>query len=301
MPQQQPFDLSGLYQLQSQYLTDLSNVAATYPSNATISGSILGYINTLQNNVIGDQTKLQNAINSAQNISMYQQDMSGIVLTEQQRLAAKKASIDAAIASQKRTIELNDSYRKRYAAYTNVLVTLVICLAFFTLVIFARRWFPFIPSTVFDICVIIIVATGIIYIGMALVKINSRERDDYDVLNLPGPATDKESKDGKERNGKNSDNLISGTCSDGACCATGTSWDAKKGQCIVKKESFSTREGLAGNISGFTTQYDTFTTLSKAYSSRILNVPQLKVDTVYQKGGPVTPFVSSEYEHYAKA
>jgi hypothetical protein len=294
---QQPFDISGLYQLQSQYLTDLSNVAAAYPS-----ADVLGYINGLQSSLNVDQSKLQNAINSAQNISIYQQDMDNIVSTEQQRLAAKQYSIDAAIASQKRTIELNDSYRKRYSAYTNVLVTLVICLAFFTLVIFARRWFPFIPSAVFDVLVIIIVATGIIYIGMALVKINGRERDDYDVLNLPGPAAataGKQSKDGKHRNGTNSNNLFGGSCSDGACCAKGTSWDAKKGQCIVKKDS--SREGLAGNISGFTTKYDTFTTLSKAYSSRILNVPQLKVDTIYQKGGAVAPFVSSEYEHYGKA
>ena len=86
------FDLSGVFQVQKNYLTDLSN---SYP-NVNNAPVIAKYVLDLQNKVQDVTKSYQDANTSSDNILTQQDDMINIVKTEQDRLLKKKKIIEEA-------------------------------------------------------------------------------------------------------------------------------------------------------------------------------------------------------------
>ena len=80
------FDLSGVFQVQQNYLTDLSN---SYP-NVNNAPVIAKYVLDLQNKVQDVAKSYDEANTSSDNILTQQDDMIEIVKTEQDRLLEKK-------------------------------------------------------------------------------------------------------------------------------------------------------------------------------------------------------------------
>ena len=117
------FDLSGVFQVQQNYLTDLSN---SYP-NVNNGPVIAKYMLDLQNKV-GDVTQsYKDANTSADNVLTEQNQMIDIVETEQKRLEKKKLLIDQAEMEEKRKVMLTNSNRLRNAEYTKIILVLIIC------------------------------------------------------------------------------------------------------------------------------------------------------------------------------
>ena len=131
------FDLSGVFQVQQNYLTDLSN---SYP-NVNNGPVIAKYMLDLQNKV-GDVTQsYKDANTSADNVLTEQNQMIDIVETEQKRLEKKKLLIDQAEMEEKRKVMLTNSNRLRNAEYTKIILVLIICVVIHILLIVGYKFF----------------------------------------------------------------------------------------------------------------------------------------------------------------
>jgi hypothetical protein len=178
------FDLSGLLHIQKQYLADLSGVIQA--SNGQFVDKS-PYVDNLRTQLDNLYTTFGSANNSANPILDHQADMSRIVQKETDRLNMKKNSIDGALDGQKRMLELNESYRKRYAAYTTIIITIVVVLTLFAGVTWLGNAFPIIPSVIVDIISVILFSGGVIYIAVVYNGILNRDKMNYDRLDLPPP------------------------------------------------------------------------------------------------------------------
>jgi hypothetical protein len=231
-------DLSGLLLAQSNYLTSLNSGSDADISKLRAIDASLGML--LSNWNRANQSSTQVVTN--------QDKVNSIVQTELTRLQTKKGDIDTAMEGQKRSIQLNDSYRKRFQHYTKMVMIVIVCLAIFVGLILVGRYFPVIPSFVIDILCVLTVSTGIVYTYLIYLDIQSRAKTNFDELSLQNPSLLSTSDiQKKTANAAGNGDLLGsvnfGTCVGSACCsdASGTVWDASQSMCVVKPTtSFTT-------------------------------------------------------------
>jgi len=104
---------------------------------------------------------------------------------EYNRLNAKKAQVDGVLNSQYRLAALNDSYRKRYAKYIEILMVLIIAYGVYLGISLLQKKVPAIPPLVVDIATIVIMALVTIYLFNAITTLRSRNTLDFDELDIP--------------------------------------------------------------------------------------------------------------------
>jgi hypothetical protein len=235
------FDLSGLLHIQKQYLADLSGVIQT--SNGQFVDKS-PYVDNLRTQLDSLYTTFGSANHSANPILDHQADMSRIVQKETDRLNMKKNSIDGALDGQKRMLELNESYRKRYAAYTTIVITIVVVLSLFAGVTWLGNAFPIIPSIVVDIISIILFSGGIVYIAVVYNGILNRDKMNYDRLDLSPPKELSTITAGGGTNAGLGDFDIGLTCVGEQCCTKNvTKYDETTNKCIPIKAPFTLMSG----------------------------------------------------------
>jgi len=223
------FDLSGILQIQKQYLADLSGIVQADP-NQDVSkyvGDVSGWLSTLYNS-------FGSATHSANSILDHQKEMSTIVDDETKRLIAKKKLIDGEVDGKRRMLELNESYRKRYSAYTQITIVIVITLTLYAILSWFNRTFPLLPPSVVTLLNILIFAVGLIYIIVMYNTISYRDKMNYDELDLPPPplkATPGDVASATEAGDLSSLMNSLKTCIGQDCCETGTFWNQDKKQC----------------------------------------------------------------------
>jgi hypothetical protein len=191
-----------------------------------------------------------------------QNTVNQILLEENNRLADKETNIDSAIQGQKRIINLNNSYSKRIAAYTKIILFAVFAFTIMIIATLLKRRFPFISDSVVSIVYILMISAAIIYAILGVVDISAREVTDFDKLAIPAPdATIQETKDEKSkrlnrmlRKGKLSkvmgieasfcakgskwsgDNCVADTACSGAECCNTQYTTYTGGKCVPKPE-----------------------------------------------------------------
>ena len=114
-------------------------------------------------------------------VSQLQNITNSIVKSEQQRLDNKKIGINDAYNSQQRTIALNQSYAMRMRAWSYLLTVIAVSIVLSILLMFAKQ---FIPPTIIDILIIIIVSGGIIWAYLIYMDIQKRDENDYNLLSM---------------------------------------------------------------------------------------------------------------------
>lgn len=181
-----------------------------------------------------DESKIKNVFHN-------QGYLDFIVAMEKGRLEKQEGSINGALNSQKRLMGLNDSFRKRYNEYIKIFVVVLISLILIFGVVLLEANFPVIPSSVTTILVSLIVATAIILILIFVSNIYSRERTDFDKLDLGKWYFGSGTPDGipvsvgsGSGSSIGSSNVEIGykTCEDDSCCDVGTRWCENTMQCI---------------------------------------------------------------------
>ena len=141
------FDLQSMLNLQKQYAIDLSYTAIGV-DNSNAMSDLNSKLNTLYNADSGSQL--------ASNSVLYKQELiNDILTTEANRLDQKKHNIDSAVTGQQRMIEINDSYQKRYAAYTKMAIAFIVGLVLYIFMNRLMILLPFIPEIIFYILIII--------------------------------------------------------------------------------------------------------------------------------------------------
>ena len=104
---------------------------------------------------------------------------------ELSRLEEKQKTADTIAHSQSRLAELNDSYRKRYAKYVQILMVLVLAYAVYLAIIILQRTFPSISQTVVDLAVTLLIFLVAFYLFSASWELYSRSLMNYDELEIP--------------------------------------------------------------------------------------------------------------------
>ena len=181
--------------------------------------------------------------------------LTDLLTTEQARLSAKKDNIDATMAAQGRLMSLNDSYRKKYSKYTQMVAIFTISVILFLLLNALPTVAPFIPRIVIDVLTVLLVFIATYYLFTIYSEIQSRSNLNYDELDIP-PNVDPSANNVVSALGQ-SDNTNQGmdlnalygilaqygitTCIGDQCCPSGYKYDTTSNTCIedTGRQSFT--------------------------------------------------------------
>jgi len=166
-----------------------------------------------------------------------QKQVNNILQSEIDRLTVKKVQIDNAQQGQMRVLMMNESYRKRQAEYTKLIIAVVFVFALVIVMRYMRVFFNVLPDIVYTLLHILLFASVIIYSMITYVNVNSREKINFDRLDLPAPKIESTT-DFDERNtaAKLAGDLLgvsnSNLCKGAACCSDTQEFTDNK--CIPK-------------------------------------------------------------------
>lgn len=159
-------------------------------------------------------------------------------------LDARTQNVENTINSQKRIIALNDSYSKRTAAYTKMVLLAVFVLTITIFLKILQTRIPFILTDgIMTIIYIAAFSVPLVYALFVISDINSREKTDFDKLDLAPPkalqtqsAADRQAADAAKQASGDLSGLLPGMCLGSDCCKDieGVEWNADKQQCILQ-------------------------------------------------------------------
>jgi hypothetical protein len=203
---------------------------------------------------------------------------------ELSRLEAKQRNTDSILNSQERLAMLNDSYRKRYAKYVQILMVLVSAVALYLAINVLQKTFPAIPQVVVDIVTIVLMFLVILYLFSASFELYSRSMLNYDELDLPAYDASGVNVADLADNGQifQFQGNTNAMCVGAECCptGTGTTYNSSLDECVINATTPPTTiapktsgNGSASSV-GFTTlEYENIRT---AYTDLTFNSPSLK-------------------------
>ena len=226
------FDLSGVFQVQQNYLTDLSN---SYPD--VNNGPVIAkYMLDLQNKVNDVTQSYKDANTSADNVLTEQNQMIDIVETEQNRLKKKKELIDQAEMEERRKVLLTNSNRLRNAEWTKIILVFIFCITIHILLIVLYKYlFSETESdSVFSIFALLHIGNFALWIIVAFylyINIQTRSQINFDQLDLPPPDT---TVGDSTPAVANYNNLFAdlGMCVADSCCGPQTKYDSTLKKCV---------------------------------------------------------------------
>jgi hypothetical protein len=165
---------------------------------------------------------------------------------ELERLKNRKSNVDNAILAQNRQIDLNESYRKRYAKYVQILFVLIFAYIGYLAIITIQNMFPDIPSMVFDGLLLLLIVIVAYYIFYAVMELITRSNMNYDELGSVDTTTPNNSDPNALRNaGKLAQsNTASGVCVGQECCPASYKWDSATNRC-VQIQTFTNMDAVA--------------------------------------------------------
>ena len=226
------FDLSGVFQVQQNYLTDLSN---SYPD--VNNGPVIAkYMLDLQNKVNDVTQSYKDANTSADNVLTEQNQMIDIVETEQNRLKKKKELIDQAEMEERRKVLLTNSNRLRNAEWTKIILVFIFCITIHILLIVLYKYlFSETESdSAFSIFTLLHIGNFAFWTIVAFylyINIQTRSQINFDQLDLPPPDT---TVGDSTPAVANYNNLFAdlGMCVADSCCGPQTKYDSTLKKCV---------------------------------------------------------------------
>jgi len=157
-----------------------------------------------------------------------------IFILEKERLDAKAQEIAIASTGQKRVIQLNESYRKRTAAYTKAVVAIVVALAIVVILKVVQGYIP-IPEVVLTLVYILLLSLSLLYAASVAFEVVNRDKTNYDRLDVPPPVIPTEYENERDKNtAVGAGNLLGtlpGMCIGKECCPVGTDYNTDDGKC----------------------------------------------------------------------
>jgi hypothetical protein len=226
------FDLSGVFNIQKNYLTDLSN---SYP-NVNNASSIAKYVLDLQDKTKDIDSSYETANTSADAILTQQTDMIDIVSNEQKRLDDKKFLIDQAEESEQRKVLLTNSNKLRSAEYTKIILCAAAGLTIHVVLRLISKYFVGENSGAAHAAFIILHIVNILWWGIYMLQIyrsiQSRSQINFNKLELPPPHLTEISTSSPAT--ANYNNLFKdlGLCYNENCCGENTIWDGSVDGCV---------------------------------------------------------------------
>lgn len=164
-----------------------------------------------------------------------QSQVNQLLNDEIERLEKKETQIEDAQAGQKRVLMLNESYRMRQAEYTKLIIASVFVFAIVILIKYTRASFDVLPDVAYTLIHILMFSALIIYAMVIYINVSSREKTNFNRLDIPTPDVVKSAEDKRRQKRKDAGYLTgisdSELCRGAACCNTGTEWSEETGKC----------------------------------------------------------------------
>lgn len=296
-------DIAGLISVQKNYLANLE-------TNNSNPGVVAEEIVAINKNL--DKIGIALSHNSSAYVLSGQKTVYDIVQREQNRLTAKKDSVDTATQGQNRLIELNTNYKKRYTAYTNVVVIGIVTLVLFIIILYLRQ-IPFFPAFILNLATIIIFSVSAVMCGRIFIDINTRDSIYYDELDTNGsfmktPESILNDISNNKISGSNTianfNNLeipgfTTGICFGSSCCSGNTFWDEEDDVCVpfttcpvgtVRNPNTNKCEQGVLGVTIATPDVSQMTTIESAYNSGDL----------IRGSKNIASYSPSEYSNYGK-
>jgi hypothetical protein len=245
------FDLSGVFQVQRNYLTDLSN---SYP-NVNNAPLVAKYVLDLQDKIKDTTSSYKKANTSASSILTEQNKMIDIVKSEQERLEQKKMLIDQAHQEEQRKVLLTESNQLRKAETTKIILVLILCIVIHILLFLCVKYLfepPIDPgiNTIFILLHIFNFTICTLVAFYIYINIQARSHINFNKLELPPPKlTASSTSPGISDYSTLFKDL--GLCYSKDCCGENTYWDSKVGICTSESgtspHSSDTKESFVVN------------------------------------------------------
>ncbi len=200
-------DFVNFMKAQKAFITDIPNIGGANVSNidaaeTTLDGvsKQLGTANT--SDFLVDTAKINSILTSESNI------------LEEKADAANKSN-----HLQKRLVNINNSYNKRYQAFNKITYAVILATLLIIALIYERKLVGFLPEFIQTLLYIAIISITGIYIMFVLVSINSRQELYFDKIKTSPPNRELErSSDDDLKNQSGELNLS--TCKGISCCPT---------------------------------------------------------------------------------
>ena len=158
---------------------------------------------------------------------------------ELERLQQKQQNATSILSSRERVSLLNDSHRKRYAKYVEMLMVFILCFFAYLGVSALQTAFPIIPQIAVDVVTAGLIAVVLIYMFSAFYELSTRSVLNYDELDLPAfDSSGGINPNALENAGKINPATVGGTCVGQACCPPGKEWKSDINRC----QAFTTLE-----------------------------------------------------------
>jgi len=171
-------------------------------------------------------------------VNSKQHQVKSILETEIDRVTMKKANLDIEKFNAERMILLNESYRDKQKQYIFLLVLFIVTFGICLALVFFQERLGY-NSTVMDILIFFVVASGLLTAFNTIQGIFRRDKIDFSRINqnAPGMIDAKKidiNKENKDALAKGDISTINDTACRGAeCCGPGYKYDPINKRCIV--------------------------------------------------------------------
>lgn len=209
--------------------------------------------------------------------------------SELDRLNKKHNNSDLIEDSNERLAVLNNSYRKRYAKYVEMLIVLVLVYIVYLGIVILQKNVPSISMFVVDTITVVLIFAVFFYLFSAFWELSSRSVLNYDELDLSqydASGVDVSAlKDKGQLFASQGNTGANSVCVGNECCPISHTYDADMNICVASMNG--TTSPIVSNTNG-----DLFTTLEyskieHAYTDLAFNSPELKRSPNYQNVIPL--------------
>jgi ABC-type multidrug transport system fused ATPase/permease subunit len=217
-----PLPLNGLLNIQKNYLNDLAQLS-------TENKNVAGDLNDIRSRLDQINQSFNQANTSAEKTLTHQSKVEDILKKEHERLLSKKDEIDNIHYGKMRSVQLNDSYRKKQSEYIRIIVALIVAIILYI------AFYLFLPQSIADILTVLLFVVLIFYSTKIVWEIYKRDNMNYDRLDLvpPAEANSLTRGDASAASASASASMVGDLCTGEVCCAEGSRWDASMNKCIL--------------------------------------------------------------------
>jgi hypothetical protein len=203
-----------------------------------VSDALINYMNTGEIGYYSTQLPIKEGMENYQDhllldrsmlpaILEKQEFVNQAIMDENQRATDKFNSVQYALSGQQRDVVLNESYRQKYMAYTNLLIAFVVSIIAYLALVNIRPFAFGILGFILMGLATLLLFFCILYILFIIYTINSRDPVDFNKVKLDPPMMTGLS----TGSGVVIKPYVPSNCANGDCCNVGTIWDPTLGKC----------------------------------------------------------------------
>lgn len=204
-----------------------------------VSDALVNYMNTGEIGFYAPQIPIKEGMENYQDhllldrsmlpsILQKQEFINQAIVDENKRATDKFNSVRYALSGQERDVIMNESYRQKYMAYTNLLIAIIVGVIIYLIMVNVHQFaYGMVGFILMGLCMLAMLIC-LLYIFFIVYTLYSRDPVDFNKVKLDPPLMTGSSVSGS---GVTVTPYIPSNCANGDCCNVGTIWDSTLGKC----------------------------------------------------------------------